>query len=109
MNKFKGWKNVFSFNYKQSAGSKSYIAVTVIVAIIIVAAAVLISILAAKPKEEDKSQEASYCTVETAYVLDLAGLGEMMDPPIGKSGVNARLRKISEIANKLRSGENLEL
>ena len=77
MNKFKGWKNVFSFNYKQSAGSKSYIAVTVIVAIIIVAAAVLISILAAKPKEEDKSQEASYCTVETAYVLDLAGLGEM--------------------------------
>ena len=39
----------------------------------------------------------------------LAGLGEMLTPPIGKSGVNARLRKISEIANKLRSGENLEL
>lgn len=39
----------------------------------------------------------------------LAGLGEMLTPPIGKSGVNARLRKISDIANKLRSGENLEL
>lgn len=39
----------------------------------------------------------------------LAGLGEMLVPPVGKSGVNARLRKISEIANKLRSGENLEL
>lgn len=39
----------------------------------------------------------------------LAGLGEMLTPPIGKSGVNARLRKISAIANKLRSGENLEL
>lgn len=39
----------------------------------------------------------------------LAGLGEILTPPIGKSGVNARLRKISEIANKLRSGENLEL
>jgi len=39
----------------------------------------------------------------------LAGLGEMLTPPIGKSGVNARLRKIGEIARKLRSGENLEL
>jgi len=39
----------------------------------------------------------------------LSGLGEMLIPPIGKSGVNARLRKISEIARKLRSGENLEL
>lgn len=39
----------------------------------------------------------------------LAGLGEMLTPPIGKSGVNARLRKISEIARKLRSGENIEL
>ena len=39
----------------------------------------------------------------------LAGLGEMLNPPIGKSGVNTRLRKISEIARKLRCGENLEL
>ena len=39
----------------------------------------------------------------------LAGLGELIIPPIGKSGVNARLRKISEIARKLRGGENLEL
>ena len=39
----------------------------------------------------------------------LAGLGEMLTPPIGKSGVNARLRKLAEIADKLRSGENLEL
>ena len=39
----------------------------------------------------------------------LAGLGEMLVPPIGKSGVNARMRKLSDIAEKLRSGENLEL
>lgn len=39
----------------------------------------------------------------------LAGLGGMMEPPIGKSGVNARLRKISEIAQKLRCGEEVEL
>ncbi len=39
----------------------------------------------------------------------LSGLGEMLGKPIGKSGVNARLRRISEIARKLRCGENLEL
>ena len=39
----------------------------------------------------------------------LSGLGDMMTPPIGKSGVNARLRKISDIARKLRSGEEVEL
>ena len=39
----------------------------------------------------------------------LASLGELMDPPIGKSGVNARLRRISEIARNLRSGEDTHL
>ena len=32
----------------------------------------------------------------------LTELGEMFDPPVGKSGVNHRLRKISEIADGLR-------
>ncbi len=32
----------------------------------------------------------------------LKELGEMLDSPIGKSGVNHRLRKLSEIANELR-------
>ena len=39
----------------------------------------------------------------------LAALGELLEKPLGKSGVNARLRKLSEIANKLRSGEEIEL
>ncbi len=34
--------------------------------------------------------------------LPLKELGEMLDPPVGKSGVNHRLRKLSEIAEKLR-------
>ncbi|MBR6642583.1 MAG: ABC transporter permease [Lachnospiraceae bacterium] len=79
MNKFKGWKSVFSFNYKQNAGSKSYIAVTALVAIIIIAASVLISIVSAKPSEDDgdETKNISYCAVETAYVLDKAGVGEL--------------------------------
>ncbi|MBS3995493.1 MAG: DNA-binding protein WhiA, partial [Alkaliphilus sp.] len=32
----------------------------------------------------------------------LKELGQMLNPPIGKSGVNHRLRKIEEIAEKLR-------
>ena len=39
----------------------------------------------------------------------LANLGEMFTPPLGKSGVNARLRKLGEIADKLRSGEEIKL
>jgi len=39
----------------------------------------------------------------------LSGLGELMSPPLGKSGVNARLRKLSEIARKLRAGEDTGL
>ena len=39
----------------------------------------------------------------------LVSLGELLEPPIGKSGVNARLRRISEIARNLRSGEDTRL
>jgi len=39
----------------------------------------------------------------------LTGLGELFDPPLGKSCVNARLRKIADIAQRLRSGEDIKL
>lgn len=39
--------------------------------------------------------------------MTLKELGEMLDPPIGKSGVNHRLRKIGEIAERLREENNL--
>lgn len=32
----------------------------------------------------------------------LKELGEMLNPPVGKSGVNHRLRKLSRIADELR-------
>ena len=31
----------------------------------------------------------------------LKELGEMLDPPLGKSGVNHRLRKLQELAEKI--------
>ena len=39
----------------------------------------------------------------------LADLGELMDPPLGKSGVSARLRKLADIAEKLRCGDEVKL
>lgn len=41
--------------------------------------------------------------------MPLAELGEQLDPPLGKSGVNARLRRLTAIADKLRSGEEIKL
>lgn len=38
--------------------------------------------------------------------VSLKELGEMLDPPIGKSGVNHRLRKLSEIAEEMRMEAN---
>ena len=35
--------------------------------------------------------------------MSLKGLGDLLDPPVGKSGVNHRLRKISVIADDLRA------
>ena len=34
--------------------------------------------------------------------MPLKELGEHFDPPLGKSGVNHRLRKLSELAEKIR-------
>ena len=36
----------------------------------------------------------------------LAGLGDLLTPPLSKSGVNTRLRRLSDIADKLRRGED---
>lgn len=38
----------------------------------------------------------------------LSDLGELLVPPISKSGVNTRLRKIAAVAEKLRTGEEIE-
>jgi hypothetical protein len=40
--------------------------------------------------------------------MPLKELGELMDPPVGKSGVNHRLRKLKIIANHIRTDEEEE-
>ena len=51
---------------------------------------------------------------EVAYLrlnhrdASLKELGKMLDPPLGKSGINHRFRKIEEIADKLMKEEELK-
>ena len=37
--------------------------------------------------------------------LNLKELGEMLDPPVGKSGINHRLRKLQALAEEFRKSE----
>lgn len=41
--------------------------------------------------------------------ISLSGIGELMTPELGKSGVNSRLRRLTDIANRLRAGEEVDL
>ncbi len=41
--------------------------------------------------------------------LSLKEIGELMNPPVGKSGVNHRFRKIDKIADDLKEGKDLNL
>ncbi len=53
----------------------------------------------------EKMQQIAKIRVENPEA-SLQEIGDLMNPPLGKSGVNHRLRKISEIANKLREEES---
>ena len=37
----------------------------------------------------------------------LKELGDLMEPPLGKSGINSRLRRLGEMADRLRAGEEI--
>ena len=46
-------------------------------------------------------RDIAYLRLENSS-MNLKDLGQLLDPPVGKSGVNHRLKKISEIAQELR-------
>jgi DNA-binding protein WhiA len=59
-------------------------------------------------RESDRWERLSPALKETALArlenpdISIQELGTMLDPPLGKSGVNHRLRKLSQIAQELR-------
>ena len=50
--------------------------------------------------------EMAVCRLENPDT-PLKDLGQLLDPPVGKSGVNHRLRKLSQLADQLRIGEQI--
>lgn len=56
---------------------------------------------------KDNLREVAYIRLENPD-MKLKDIGEQLEPPVGKSGVNHRLRKISEIADELRAARGGE-
>ena len=50
--------------------------------------------------------EMAVCRLENPDT-PLKDLGQLLDPPVGKSGVNHQLRKLSQLADQLRLGEQI--
>lgn len=68
-NKFKGWRTVFGFTFKQATKGAGYKAVTGLVAIAIILIFILINILVAKPDNDIKPSN-----IKSVFVLDNSGL-----------------------------------
>lgn len=92
-NKFKGWRTVFGFTFRQAAKGAGYKVVTSLVAILIVLIFILINVLVAKPDEEIKPSP-----VETVLVLDNSGLAPMNLKELNPQFLDERYKNI-EIKN----------
>ena len=68
-NKFKGWRTVFGFTFRQATKGASYKLVTSLVAILIILVFVLINILVAKPDDDIEPS-----IIQSVFVLDNSGL-----------------------------------
>lgn len=72
-NKFKGWRTVFCFTFRQAAKGAGYKAVTSLVAVLIIFAFILINILVAKPDDDNIKPS----NIKSVFVLDNSGLGDV--------------------------------
>lgn len=66
--KFRGWKDVFSFTFRQSVKKGGYCAVTLIVSLLIVAGIIFAILMSGKPDEEDVSD------IAVVYLEDRSGI-----------------------------------
>lgn len=81
--RFRGWKDVFSFTFRQMIKKKGFKAVTAAVAVLLFAVVVLAMVITAKPEEEavEKSE------IQTAYIVDEYGVDyALMLDLLGKEG-----------------------
>ena len=64
-NKFRGWKDVFSFTFHQAVKRKGYIATTAGFAVLVLAAVILAVVITAKPEEG----KVEFSSIHNAYVV----------------------------------------
>ncbi|NLZ49663.1 MAG: ABC transporter permease [Clostridiales bacterium] len=69
--KFRGWKSVFSFTFKQSIKGKGFKITTFLVALLIFGGLILANVLMAKPDKKDSVESSP---IKNVYVLDNSGL-----------------------------------
>lgn len=75
MKKFKGWRSVFGFTFKQSVSGKGYKIGTAIVSLLIIAAFVAVNLFLAHDNEEKgKNKVNDPSPIEIVYVQDNSGL-----------------------------------
>ena len=68
----------------------------------------MVAVSLKKKKKKIKNRQSNCTQIEEIREeyedLSIKELGEMLDKPLGKSGVNHRLKKIEDIANELKEG-----
>lgn len=65
-NKFRGWKDVFSFTFFQSVKTRGFQTVTLIMALLLAAGIALVVVITAKPEDKEKLS-----TIQDVYVNDI--------------------------------------
>ncbi|MCR5153610.1 MAG: ABC transporter permease, partial [Lachnospiraceae bacterium] len=71
MNKFKGWKEVFSFDYRQTVKNKSYIIITFLICLLTIGAGIAIAIgVTSASEKEDPDDGPEYSIVEYVCVAE---------------------------------------
>lgn len=77
MKKFRGWKEVFTFTFRQGVGTKGYKIVTTLIALAMLGIAMLVTVLSAKPdKNDDSDVDKMFSSVNKVYVVNQTTVGD---------------------------------
>lgn len=99
-NKFKGWRTVFGFTYRQATKGAGYKVVTSLVAILIILVFVLINILVAKPDDDIEPS-----IIKSVFVLNNSGLEAMNLKELNPQFLEERYKDIEFIYVKDKTRE----
>ena len=80
--RFRGWKDVFSFTFRQMTKNTGYRAITLVIGVLLVAVIMLVMVLTGKPEEDGAIEKTD---MQQVYVMDTYGVDYgMMFASMGK-------------------------